>query len=282
MLNSNIQNQLINNPLEYRRILTLPSNIRFGLELELENIDFSRVYSLVRKQIGKEWQVKTDKSLMKDKSAEIVSPVFTNNIKCWEVLNKLGELIRRLNPSFDNCSFQVNFDGSLLPTKEDRIIFLKLYSFYEDIIYRFSKGEDDYYRDSLDMYASPIILSLKDTLHFGENDLDLILERFNNQKRYGINFKTDKKDLIEFRTPNGTYNPILWQNYITLFYYLLMAIPTRKYNLKELDSYIASYSKINILESYELPREEKALKLSKQIFNNQRDRIYFMHQYLGK
>lgn len=282
MLDRNLENQLKNSPLQYRSILTLPANVRVGLELELESIDPERVYTLVRKQIGTHWLTKPDKSLIKGKSTEIVSPVLTNNKKCWETLRKLGDLLERIKPTFANCSFQVNFDGSLLPTEEERIIFLKLYAFYEDIIYRYSKGTDEYYRESLDTYASPIILSIKDTLTFGEEDKDLILERFSNQKRYGINFKTQKKDLIEFRTPNGTYNPILWQNYITLFYYLIMAIVNRRYNLQELDSYINSYSKLNILESYELPREEKALKLSKQIFNNQVDRAYFMHQYLGK
>ncbi len=282
MLDRNIENQLVNNPLQYRSILTIPKNIRIGLELELESINPEKVYNLIRKQIGTHWLTKTDKSLIKGQSTEIVSPVLTNNKNCWEVLEKLGELLERIKPTFDNCSFQVNFDGSLLPTAEERLIFLKLYAFYEDIIYRFSKGENEHYRDSLDTYASPIILSLKDTLYFGEDDKDLILERFNNQKRYGISFKTQKKDLIEFRTPNGTYNPILWQNYITLFYYLIMCVVNRKYNIQELDSYINSYSKLNILESYELPREEKALKLSKQIFLNQNDRIYFLHQYLRK
>lgn len=190
-------------------------------------------------------------------------------------------MIKKLSPTFDNCSFQVNFDGSLLPTSEDRITFLKLYAYYEDIIYRFSKGENANYRESLDMYASPIILALKDVLNFDDPDKEFILERFSNNKRYGIIFKNKSKDLIEFRTPNGTYNPILWQNYITLFYYLIEAITKRKYDLQELNEYISSYSKINILESYELSREEKALKLSKQIFSKQLDKTSFLHQYIG-
>ena len=174
------------------------------------------VSKYVKSQFGDNWFVKDDRSLMKDKNAEIATPVLNNEKNYWILLKKLAKMIKKLNPSFDNCSFQVNFDGSLLPTEAARVTFLKLYAYYEDIIYRFSKGEDACYRESLDTYASPIILSLKDTLYFGEDDKDLILERFSNQKRYGISFKTENKDLIEFRTPNGTYNPILWQNYIVL------------------------------------------------------------------
>lgn len=281
MLNSNIQNQLVNNPLSYRSILTLPKNARFGLEIELENVNYDLISRYVRNQFGQHWYVKDDRSLMKDKNAEIVTPVLYNEKKTWILLKKLAQMIKKLSPTFDNCSFQVNFDGSLLPTSEDRITFLKLYAYYEDIIYRFSKGENANYRESLDMYASPIILALKDVLNFDEPDKEFILERFSNNKRYGIIFKNKSKDLIEFRTPNGTYNPILWQNYITLFYYLIEAITKRKYDLQELNEYISSYSKINILESYELSREEKALKLSKQIFSKQLDKTSFLHQYIG-
>lgn len=282
MTNKSIDTQLINSPLEYRSILTIPKDIRIGLEIELENVNYDTVSRHVSNQFGHNWQVKDDRSLLKDKNAEIATPVIYNEKKYMEILKKLVKMIQKIKPTFDNCSFQINFDGSLLPTEEDRISFLKLYAFYEDIIYRFSQGEDNHYRESLDMYASPIILSLKDALYFGEDDKDLILERFENQKRYGISFKTSKKDLIEFRTPNGTSNPILWQNYITLFYYLIMATIYKRYNKQEIESYISSYSKINILESYELPREEKALKLSRQIFPHQTDRINFLHQYLRR
>ncbi len=281
-MQDNIRNQLINNPLEYRSLLTIPRSVRFGLEIELENVDFEKVYYLVRKQFGTSFIVKPDKSLIKEANAEIAVPVMTNEKKHLIILKKLAELLSRMNPTFDNCGFQINFDGCLLPTLDDRIKFLKLYAYYEDIIYRFSKGEDVNYRKSLDMYASPIILALKDIVSLDDEDKELFLERFSNNKRYGITFKTDKKDLIEFRTPNGTINPILWQNYLTLFYYLLVFVHSNRYNTQEMNEYIRRYSRLNVLESYELCREEKAITLAKSIFNNQKDKIYFLHQYLGR
>lgn len=275
----NLNMQLTNNPLTYRSILTIPSKTRFGLELELENVKFAEVNAIIAKQFGPSWSVKTDLSLKEDFNAEIVTPVLQNKKQTWIFLKKLGTLLEHLNPYYNNCSFQVNFDGSMLPTEEDKVRFIKLYAMYEDIIYRFSKGEDSSYRDSLETYASPIILTLKGIINYGN---DSIIDMFSNNKRYGLIFKSKDKDLIEFRTPNATSNPILWQNYITFFYYLLKFATSHKYNKREIDNYIDHFMRLYILEGYESLNLEKALKLSNMIFPNKTDQINFMHQYIGK
>ena len=231
----------------------------------------------MKRQIGDNWSIKTDKSLTAGKNAEIVSPILQNTKQTWITLRKIGELLNLINPSYDECSFQVNFDGNLLPRIEDKVNFLKLYAMYEDIIYRFSKGEDEIYRSSLETYASPVILTLKGLLSF---DNKQIIEMFSDNKRYGIVFKTKDKDLIEFRTPNMTSNPILWQNYITTFYYLLEFSKTKHYNMKEINHYLTNFNKIYILENYELEKKEKALVFAKTIFHNNNDFCNFMHQYL--
>ena len=274
-----LNNQLINSPMEFRSKLTLPYRVNFGLELELDKVDSSEVRELVSRNIGGDFSVKNDKSLTTGMNAEINTPVLRNSKATWELLKKMGELLKKINASYDRCSFQVNFDGSLLPSVEDRVRFLKLYAMYEDIVYRFSKGEDLSYRASLEEYASPIIITLKGVLSINN---DAVVDMFSNQKRYGICFKTKNCDLIEFRTPNMTDNVCLWQNYVTFFYYLLMASSSGKINMREVDEYISNYSRIYILENYEKEKEEKALQLSKKLFCNSTDRINFMHQYLGK
>ena len=280
MTNFLLEQKLINSPFLYREQLTIPRNVNFGLEFELDKINPDEVYSLVRKQMGGEWKVKDDKSLTAGQSAEINSPVLQNSKETWIMLKKLSELLKKLNPDYDKCSFQVNFDGSFLPSLEDRMRFLKLFSVYEDIIYRFSKGEDRNYRWSLENYASPIILMIKDGIMFFDEEtaVDMIC----NNKRYGISFKTKKNDLIEFRTPNMTDNPLLWQNYITTFYYMLEYAASNKCDIEMFDEYIKNYSKIYVLENYELDRREKAWEFSSMIFSNSKDKINFMHQYLGE
>lgn len=274
-----LNNQLINSPMEFRSKLTLPHKANFGLELELDKVDLLEVRELVGRNIGGDFSVKNDKSLTTGMNAEINTPVLRNSKATWELLKRMGELLKKINASYDRCSFQVNFDGSLLPSVEDRVKFLKIYAMYEDIVYRFSKGEDSTYRDSLEEYASPIILTLKGVLSINN---DAVVEMFSNQKRYGICFKSKNCDLIEFRTPNMTDNVCLWQNYVTFFYYLLNLVHSGKINMREVDEYISNYSRIYILENYEKEKEEKALQLSKKLFCNSTDRINFMHQYLGK
>lgn len=274
-----LESQLINSPMEFRSKLTLPYKANFGLELELDKVNLLEVRELVGRNIGGDFSVKNDKSLTTGMNAEINTPVLRNSKATWELLKRMGELLKKINASYDCCSFQVNFDGSLLPSVEDRVKFLKIYAMYEDIVYRFSKGEDLSYRDSLEEYASPIILTLKGVLSINN---DAVVEMFSNQKRYGICFKSRDCDLIEFRTPNMTDNVCLWQNYVTFFYYLLNLVHSGKINMREVDEYINSYSRIYILENYEKEKEEKALQLSKKLFCNSTDRINFMHQYLGK
>ena len=192
-----LNNQLINSPMEFRSKLTLPYRVNFGLELELDKVDLSEVRELVSRNIGGDFSVKNDKSLTTGMNAEINTPVLRNSKATWELLKKMGELLKKINASYDRCSFQVNFDGSLLPRDIDRVNFLKLFAMYEDIIYRFSKGDDSSFRESVEVHAAPIILALKGALSISD---DAAIEMFSNQKRYGVTFKTLKNDLIEFRT----------------------------------------------------------------------------------
>lgn len=115
--------KLKNNPLLYRQTLTIPEHKNFGLELELDKVDPNKIYKLVKTEFGKTWEVKNDNSLTKGNNAEIISPVLHNNKQTWIILKKMGELLEKLNPSYDKCSFQINFDGNVLPTAEDKVRF---------------------------------------------------------------------------------------------------------------------------------------------------------------
>lgn len=274
---SNLRSCIQNNPLRYRSILTIPRDVKFGLEIELENVKLDTVSKSVHSLVGRDSEVKVDDSLIKGLNAEVALPPLVNVKDTWILLRRLGELLERLKPTFEHCSLQVNLDGSLLPSSRDRIKFLKLFAVYEDIVYRFSRGENLSIRDNILEYAYPIILSLKTYKDFDDFDL----YPFINQKRYGINFKMKDKDLIEFRSPNGTINIILWQNYITFFYYLVMYSLSDKCREDELDEYLDRFNKTYILENYELAKDEKAFDLSKKLFKKSDDRTFFMSQYMG-
>lgn len=259
--------------------LTIPRWVNFGLELELDKVDYDKVYSLVRQSCVGDWIVKRDRSLTEGMNAELVSPVLQNTKKTWIMLREMADLLKKLDADYSKCSFQVNFDGSMLPSMNDRVRFLKLWAFYEDILYRFSKGEDDEYRDSMDRFASPVILTLKGISYFSDQG---IVDMFSDNKRYGVVFKSHDKDLIEFRTPNMTDNSWLWENYVTTFYYFLKFASSGKYDEVDLDRYIDRFFKSYVLENYEIERKEKALEFTKKVFPYKRDRDNFMRQYLGK
>ncbi len=264
----------------YRSILTIPEYINFGLEIEMENVDYEWLYFYLKDNFYLFAEVKQDRSLNSRTGAEIITTKLQNREYTWEMLKKLGELIKRLNPDYSRSSFQVNFDLALLPTTEERIRFLKIYAMYEDIIYRFSKGIDEEYRSSIDQYATPIILSLKDRLR--RFDEEYIVDSFSDHKHYGIAFKTRDRNLIEFRTPNSTDNIVLWQNYITAFYYLIQLTYDKNITNEQLDRYIDNFNKTYILESYEQLKEIKARVLAKKMFADKTDELYFLGQYLGR
>lgn len=274
-----------NNSFEYRDELTIPKHVNFGLELELDKIDPDRVYKLVKSEIGNDWQVKSDVTLTDGKSAEIVSPILHNDKDTWIILRKVSELLYQLDADYDKCSFQVNYDGYFLPSVQEKLDFLKFFSMYEDIVYRFSKGEDCEYRYSLEIYAHPIFSDLKHAVlamdkGFNFYTPEFIIDTFSGRKRYGVEFKTNNQDLIEFRTPNMTNNPLLWQNYINTFYHMLVATSNGNYNKEAVEQYIKNVDKMYLLENYELEKKEKALNFCDIIFEDSIDKNSFMQQYL--
>ena len=286
MTNSLMDKKLDNSPFLYREKLTMPKNVNFGLELELDKIDPDKVYRLVKSEIGDDWKVQDDVTLTDGESAEIVSPILQNNRDTWIILKKVSELLYRLDADYDKCGFQVNYDGHFLPSVQTKLDFLKFFSMYEDIVYRFSKGEDCEYRYSLDIYAHPIFSDLKHAVlamdkGFNFYTPEFIIDNFSGRKRYAVEFKTKNQDLIEFRSPNMTSNPILWQNYINTFYNMLVAASDGKYNKEAVEQYIKNVNKMYLLENYELEKKEKALEFCDIIFQHSIDKNNFMHQYLG-
>ena len=101
----NLHIQLKNNPLVYRDKLTIPEKVNFGLELELDKVSQNEVFKLVRKEFGDSWTVKQDDSLTKGANAKIVSPVLRNKKHTWQLLQKMGQLLEKLNPDYNKCSF---------------------------------------------------------------------------------------------------------------------------------------------------------------------------------
>ena len=66
-----------------------------------------------------------------------------------------------------------------------------------------------------------------------------------NLKAFANNYKTYQKDnTIEFRFPNGTLNPIIWQNNINVFTKMMLYVQSGSVNQNLLDDRISNNHKI--------------------------------------
>ena len=119
----------------------------------------------------------------------------------------------------------------------------------------------------------------------------LKLERFLFNKYYGVSLKGKlgtiysslyPVNLIEFRTPNGTDDVWLWQNYINTFYNIIRTFEVGSIDYEKIDYlYYRLFGTISY-DTYEDMHLDKAIEFANIIFNNDRDKLYFIKQYIGK
>ena len=133
------------------------------------------------------------------------------------------------------------------------INFIKLYAVYEHILYVFSYGDKTTGRKEINSYANPVVNQLVFVLNklkeLGKDNLFKIIDDWS--KYYSLNFDirsdltsstlTDK-DTLEFRSPNGTTNHIVWQNNINAFGKLLKTVKEKELDIEYLDYRIDNMS----------------------------------------
>lgn len=171
-------------------------------------------------------------------------------------------------------------------TDEDIINLLKLYSIYENVIYRFSRGNFPVLRKQKNVfkYARPIGKIFSDK-YFSHDDLFSKYERLINSKAFGLSLKTlttnlyDPIKVVEFRTPNGTDNYDIWINYILFFSSLLIYVKSRQYEKDYIDYMFDRREIINDIDKLVEVNENKAKKLANSIFKNEVARAQFYDQY---
>ena len=167
----------------------------------------------------------------------------------------------------------------------------------ENIILRFVSGEYQQLRNSLYTWAPPIAQSMYDSYHLCQQFYSVqITEPFLKyfwhllgSTRQAINFnnitdlETQKtKNTIEFRCPNGTLNPIIWQNNINLFLTILASVKKNEFNQELLNHKFQELNPQNtyIPNNYQTINLPSALEFCDLIFDNNLNKIYFLKQYL--
>lgn len=257
--------------------------IPFGLEIETENIPFDEGLRVLRHKVSDKWIIGDDRSLDRG-GMELSSPIITNVKESFIALKKIAETLKYLNATYDHASLQVNLDA-LKFTKDDIIYLLKIFSVYENIIYRFSSGEDEFIRSCVNLHASPLGRLFKE--RHNRNSLDSYCIFINN-KSYALSLKTktiNEKDpikVIEFRTPNGTSNYYLWMNYIIFFSSFLKCIEKKKYDKEYIDYLFNEGCLVDSLNEYNVIDEKKAIEFADLIYQDNIEKDYFYNQYFDK
>ncbi len=293
--------------LEYRDSLSLPENLTFGLEIECDKFNLKRVRKVINQKNQElattfnPWQITTDISV--NKGGEIISPILQDNHSSWYQVQSICYSLQKYAKIKDQAAGHVHIGTNIIGDDVNKLWqFLQLWISYEKVIYRFCYNEYLTARPRLIHFACPIADLLNahyETLAaMVQNNVPIeklsqeiinILHRqpynqvgrneainFNNVKDYHSHIKMNT---IEFRCPNGTLNPIIWQNNVNLFAHLLSSdnlfqadlVNTRRLQNKHQN---------NNLESYQQIALTPALELCDLIFNQNIDKIYFLRQYL--
>lgn len=280
---------LTNYHLEYRNTLNLKQTTTFGYEIEFENADINLIYNYLKSK-NEEWFLLFDPSLKK--GAEIPTPILKDNKKTWNEIKELCDFLKMHSEIEDNCGGHIHIGKQVLGESNKSLLnFLKLWSTYEHVIYYFSYGENDKPREAIKEYAKPISNDFWKTYNeYKDNILvpkEEIIEKVTVTRNRGVSLKyllfyeRPDIDTIEFRCPNGTLNPIIWQNNTKLFVKLLEY--SKNPNFDNTTIQLRHKKRENIysnLNKYNIIYLNDALELSDLIFTNNLDKIYFLKQYI--
>ena len=298
-----ICNLIVHTQIPFRYKLDLDKSISFGTEIEFENADFDKVkFELSQKSSLARWQLVDDSSVMvygKNRigGGEVLSPILHDNMSCWRQLKSVCKLIRRnIGLNLGRSAAHIHIGANILEHNEKYIAnLIELWTAYEHVIYRFAYGDNEMERRSLPTYASPVapyfyegLLHLKKdgiSKHF-KNIYDFFDEfHAPNALNNGINFKNcsvDKKKIkntIEVRCPNGTLDETVWQNNINFFIKLMLYAKSENYDSELMEYKIDNFQRRKLQDYREIYFDD-AIELSNLIFDDEKERLYFLRQYL--
>lgn len=279
--------------LEYRNSLGLDKDVTFGLELEYEYIYKSMVDYYVYSNYSK-WVSGRDRSLKS--GGEVITDVLIDDEKTWEKLKDICCFLKEKGAgTAEYAGGHVHIGAHILGNEINNWLrFLKVYTVYESVLFRFGRGDKFRFRKHILTYANPIADELFECINLISNDLDnCILDKYLPIRKKGqaINFKnvwfrSNRRvfsNTLEFRFPNATSEEIIWQNNVNAFTKLMLSSQSDRIDEEYLD-YKLNNNRVSSVYDFKLYNEinmDKALELVDLIFDNNLDKIYFLKQYLG-
>lgn len=282
-----VENTLI----AYRNTLNLPSKLTFGVEIEYEKVSQRTVSKYIDEHLPN-WYSTRDTSLQS--GGEINSPILRDEKRTWEELKKICEFLKSHNAdTTKNAGGHIHVGAPVIGNNlEGWRIFIKLYTLYEHIIYRFFYGDKINGRPKIMKYAPPVSDELYDILEIF-NELIIVSDleyKLPDDKYYAINFghldfyelnKNHDKNTFELRCPNGTTEEIIWQNNINTFARMLLSSGTCSINEDYLNYKLQRFTP-NTHDSYRYKEVilKEALEFCDLVFDCNLDKVYFLRQYI--
>ena len=295
--------------LELRDKLNISKDITFGLEIEFEkayrDIIDDKIDSLFSL---KGWKVEDDGSL--SNGGEAISPKLIDSEDTWIDLNHVCDIIDRNSLAMDNTGGHIHIGMHIIGNNPQYWAnFVKLWMTYENVIFRFLYGEYISPRRGILEQARPISSDLiKDLGRINDRAKKInayqmfkVLdagENFKERRKRAVNFTNvselesyqynmiiddnNIKNTIEFRSPNGTLNPIIWQNNVNLLVHLFMHAKSNKFNEDIINRRMLQIIESSIpsnLRKYSYIYINQAIELADLIFDNNLDKVYFLRQY---
>ncbi len=279
--------------IQLRSRLGFEQYITFGLELEFENAMKIRIMNQLDEAFPNgDWKIKSDHSL--NNGAEIASPILRDNETTWRNLDKVCSIVEPLASIDKNSGGHIHIGTQVLGNdKKSWLNFIKIWSVYENIIFRFVYGDFLTARPYMLKYAEPMAKDFwqdYENLKITSASLEAVIYRISHKRNQAVNFKNVSCNIhnkfcsdstIEFRCPNGSLNSAIWQNNVNFFVKLLTYSRNTAFN----DDIVQQRHQSNLdkfaeLKWYDEIYLEQALELCDIVFTNNFDKIYFLRQYL--
>ena len=279
--------------IQLREQLGFEQYVTFGLELEFEDAMRERIVSKLNIAFPNgDWIIKDEPSLRD--GYEINSPILRDTNKNWENLNKVCNIVERFATIGERSGGHIHAGTQTLGKKTNSWLnFIKLWSVYENVIFRFAYGSYLTARSNIKSYAAPCAKEFwNDYMLLKNSNVSLvdIITRIQHKRHQAVNFskvyipschKFEPNNTIEFRCPNGTSDAAIWQNNTNLFIKILEYSKSSLFNDDIIEKrHNLVFDKYNELKWYNEIYLDQALELCDLLFNNNFDKIYFLRQYL--
>lgn len=290
---------LENYKIRYRNDIGVPVEESFGVEIEFGGIPLMMVKDFFYGNLDYQfWSFHEDISVEEESDyqvlgGEVSTDILHNDKEDWKKLLILYKRLKALGAkATDKTGLHIHVGAQIF--KEDLEYvkrFLKVWCIFEDVIFRFGYGRSSIPRTFIKEHAMPIAPTYYKLKQKHPNFLDLFTttKMFDFGKPKAVSFhnyhylsvEEEVNNTIEIRCPNGTLDANIVQNNINFFLKLMLYVSSDKYDEKLINR-LFSRMQSKSLEDYSLLDLKKSLFLSDLIFEDAKDKMNFLRQYVKK